>query len=266
MTTFKMTDLGDAKYYLGIELTHTKEGIYFHQRGYIEKLLNRFGISNYVHVAVPMNPWSKLQKQTHTPPVDVKTFQSLVGGLLYATISCWDIQYAVGCVSWYLTNPQLEHLLVAKNILRYLKGTLDYAILYSTLDSGKLTVFSDVDWGGDKDSRRSTSGILYKLGSAPISWSSNLQPTIALSSTEAEYRTLSEATRNITYLRRLLKELGLGDEYPTSIMCDNINSLKLVCNPIMHTQTKHIHLHNHYIREKYENGSIQVWYILSAEQ
>jgi hypothetical protein len=99
MSTFKMTDLGDAKYYLRVELTHTKEGIYFHQRGYIKKLLDRFGMSNCIPVAVPMNPCSKLQKQTHTPPVDVKTFQSLVGGLLHVTISRWDIQYVVGCVS-----------------------------------------------------------------------------------------------------------------------------------------------------------------------
>jgi hypothetical protein len=266
MKNFKMTDLGDARYYLGVELDYTFDGIYFHQKGYIEKLLERFGMTTCTPLTVPMNPRTKLQKQTGTSPVDIKTFQSLVGGLLHATISRWDIQYVVGCVSRYLTNPQQEHLLAAKNILRYLKGTLNHAIFYPTIDTRNLITFSDADWAGDIDSRRSTAGILYKLGSAPIAWSSKLQPTIALSSTEAEYRTLSEATRNITYLRQLLQELGLNCDLPTPVMCDNISSLKLVRNPIMHAQTKYIDLHNHYIREKYDDGSIRVEYVPSTAQ
>jgi hypothetical protein len=85
-----------------------------------------------------MNPSSRLSKNSGSTPVDVKTYQSLVGGLLHATISRWDIQYVVGCVSRYLTNPQEGHLLAAKNILRYLRGTLDHGIQYPTQDKGKL--------------------------------------------------------------------------------------------------------------------------------
>jgi hypothetical protein len=145
MDSFKMTDLGDARYYLGIELDYTEDGIYFHQKGYIEKLLDRFGMINCSPLLVPMNPRSKLQKQTKTAPVDIKTFQSLVGGLLHATITRWDIQYVVGCVSQYLTNPQQEHLLTAKNIPRYMERTLNYTILYPTIDLRNLITFSDAD-------------------------------------------------------------------------------------------------------------------------
>jgi hypothetical protein len=85
---------------------------------------------------VPINPCTELAKHTGTPPVDAKTYQSLVGGLLHATISRWDIQYAIGCVSCYLTNPQMEHIIAAKNILHYLKGTLDYGLFFPKEDTG----------------------------------------------------------------------------------------------------------------------------------
>jgi hypothetical protein len=180
-----MTDLGDASFYLEVELIQGPDGIHFHQHGYIKKVLNRFGMLNYTPVNTPMNPRSKLTRETSSPSVDIKTYQSLIGALLHATISRWDIQFAVSCLSRYLTNPQLQHLLAAKHILRYLKGTLNYGIFYSTTDQGKLHTFTDADWAGDVDTHRSTSGILYKFGSTPISWSNKLQPTIALSSTEA---------------------------------------------------------------------------------
>jgi hypothetical protein len=181
-----------------------------------------------------MNSKLKLYKDTNNDLVDKLTYQSLVGGLLYATVSRWDIQYAVGCVSRYMSNPQQVHLTAAKNILRYLKGTLDYGIFYPSHDNCNLSVFTDADWVGEVDSRRSTSGILYKIGTAPVAWSSKLQPTLSLSSTEAEYRVLSEAARNITYFRRLLNELRIGDKAPTPIFCDNLSSIRLVKNLVMH--------------------------------
>ena len=160
-----------------------------------------------------------------------------------------------------MSNPQQVHLTAAKNILRYLKGTLDYGIFYPSHDNCNLSVFTDADWAGEVDSRRSTSGILYKIGTTPIAWSSKLQPTLSLSSTEAEYHVLSEAARNITYFHRLLNELQIGDKAPTLIFCDNLSSIRLVKNPVMHQQTKHIELEHHYIWEKYEDGTIVISYV-----
>ena len=168
MTTFRMTDLGNASYYLGIELQQTLEGTYFHQKGYIEKLLDRFGMSDCSPMAVSMNPRTKLRKDTVSDPVDLHLYQSLVGGLLHATISWWDIQFVVNHVSRYLTVPQQNHLVVAKNILRYLKGTLNYCLFFPSSHTRGLHTFIDVDWAGDFDSRRSTSGVLYKFGNSPI--------------------------------------------------------------------------------------------------
>jgi hypothetical protein len=119
----------------------------------------------------------------------------------------------------------MDHLIVAKNILRYLKGSLDHGIFYPSNNPGSLLTFIDADWIGDPNSRRSTSGILYKLGSAPIAWLSKLQPSVSLSSTEVGYCVLSEATRNITYLRRLFTELNFAENNPTPLYCDNLNSI-----------------------------------------
>ena len=231
---FQMTNLGDAQIYLGVEFYYTKDRIYLHQQRYIEKLLERFGMQDCNPFSVPMNPKLKLCKDTKTNPVDKLVYQSLVGGLLYATITRWDIQYAVSCVSRYMSNPQQAHLTAAKNILWYLRGTIDHGIFFPANDTGELSVFIDAEWAGETDSRRSTSGILYKLGSSPIAWSSKLQPTFRLSSTEAKYRVLSEATRNATHFRRLLDELKIGNSSPTPIFCDNL-------------RTKYIELEHHYI-------------------
>jgi hypothetical protein len=141
----------------------------------------------------------------------------------------------------------MTHLIAAKTILRYLKGSLDHGIFYPSQNPGNLFIFTDADWAGDVDSRRSTSRIIYKLGHAPIAWLIKLQPSVSLSSTKAEYRVLFEATRNITYLRRLFQELYLRQDHPTPIYCDNISSIRLVKNPVIHAQTKHFTLHDHHI-------------------
>ena len=146
MKSFKITNLGDAKFYLGIKLIQRHDGIYFHQQGYIQRLLDKFGMSDCIPFSTPLNPKTKLAKDSGTNFVDPTTYQSLVEGLLHATISWWDIQFSVGCVSRYMTNPQLEHMVAAKNILKYLKGSLDYGIFYPKYNSNILIAFSYAHW------------------------------------------------------------------------------------------------------------------------
>ena len=149
-------------------------------------------------------------------------------------------------------------MIAAKNILRYLKGSSNYGIFYPKHNLGILTTYSNANWVGDLDTRKSISGILYKFGSSPIAWFNKLQPTLALSSIEVEYRVISEAALNITYLRRLFSKMGLEQSEPTPILCDNINNIRLAQNPIMHAQTKHIATQHPHIREKLDNGTINV--------
>ena len=163
-----MTYLDDAQLYLGVEFLYTPDGIYFHQRSYIQRLLERFGMQDCNPLSTPMNSKLKLCKDANGNPVDKLTYQSLVGGLLHATVSWWNIQYAVGCVSRHMSNSQQVHLIAAKNILRYLKGTLDYGIFYPSHDNCNLSIFTDADWAGEMDFRSSTFGILDKIGTAFI--------------------------------------------------------------------------------------------------
>ena len=153
MNTFCMTDLGNASCYLGVKLQQRPEGTYFHQKGYIEKLLDRFGMADCTPMTIPMNPKTKLRKDTASAPIDPHLFQSLVGGLLHATISRWDIQFAINHVSRYLTSPQQEHLVAAKNILRYLKRTLNFSLFFPSSNNGSVHTYIDANWAGDYDSR-----------------------------------------------------------------------------------------------------------------
>ena len=146
MKTFCMTNLGDAECYLEVEILQTPQGIFFHQSGYIHKLLDWFGMSDCTSLSTPMNLHTKLSKDMSSTPIDRKLYQSLVATLLHVKITRFDIQFAISYVSHYLTNLQMSHLIVAKNILRYLKGIQNYGLFYSTLDTGNLTTYTNVDW------------------------------------------------------------------------------------------------------------------------
>jgi hypothetical protein len=154
----------------------------------------------------------------------------------------------------------------AKNILRYLKGTINYGLCISNEIDYKLTSYTDANYARDLDTRRSTYGIIHKLGNSPIEWSSKRQPTVALSTTEAEYRVLSKAAKDIVHLRRLLTELKVCDTTPTPLLSDNQSCIKLVANPILHAWTKHIEIEYHFICKKTIAGDVNVSYIRTSDQ
>jgi hypothetical protein len=139
-------------------------------------------------------------------------------------------------------------------------------LLYKKGEASTLTGFSDADWAGCIDDKRSTGAYLFKLGSTPITWCSRKQPTVALSSTESEYRALMEATKESMWLRRILKELGFRQQQATIIYCDNQGSIKLTKNPLFHTRTKHFEVHFHFTREKVLAGTISVQFVPTNQQ
>jgi hypothetical protein len=165
-----------------------------------------------------------------------------------------------------MANPEQAHFNAAKQILRYLSGTLNYGLQFSSNEIQELHTYSDADWGRDLDTRRSTSGILHKVGDLCIFWTSKLQLIVSLSTTESEYIVLSEAAKDVSYLRRLLNELGLSSHGPTQLLSDNQACIKLVSNPIMHSKTKHIDICFHFIRKKAKGGEIQVHHIPTTYQ
>ena len=195
---FKMKDMGELHYYVGVCIVQDKERkqFYLHQGQYIEKMLKKFGQTEAKPVSTPADLNVKLQKEDGVSrPVDTVTYQSIVGSLLYAAITTRpDIAQAVGVVSKFCANPTQSHLTAAKRILRYLKGTAYLGLSYKKCADGNLIGYSDADWAGDVDDRHSTSGNVFLLAKGAVSWLSKKQATVALSTAEAEYVALSAAT------------------------------------------------------------------------
>jgi hypothetical protein len=263
---FEMTNLGLAHNYLGAEIVHQDNGIFVHQKIYIQKLLKKFGLQNCNPTNLPMDPKLQLQRYTGSSRADPLTYRSLVGSLIYLTNTRPDICFAVSCVAKYMDSPEQIHFQAAKKILRYLSGTQDFGLFLPAHNDPVYHTYTDVDWGRNVDTRRSTSGILHKIGDSSTFWTSKMQPTVSLSSTEAEYRVLTHAAKDIIYFRRLIAELGLESTTGTSLLNDNQSCIKLVENPVLHSRTKHIGIQHRFIREVSKAGDIQVHYIPTGLQ
>ena len=176
-----------------------------------------------------------------------------------------DISAAVGTMSQFMSNPIQSHWFGVKRILRYLRGTSSYGLIYNGCDDNELVGFSDADWAGDLNTRRSTSGFIFKLGSSVITWSSKRQDTVAKSSTEAEYVSLSSAAQELIWLHRLFKDVGVNVPSPTTIYEDNQGAIDLSRNPKHHNRTKHIDVCHHFVRERVATGEICVDYCPTGE-
>ena len=161
--------------------------------------------------------------------------------------------------------PTDIHLTAAKHILRYVRGTIDRGLFY-ILGPISLSAFSDADWAGDPNDRRSTSGLLVFLDNNPITWSAKKQLTISRSSTEAEYRALASASVELCWLRTLIKNLGLYLYDPPILWCDNVSALAIASNPIFHARTKHVEVDFHFIRERVLRKDLQVKFVSTVDQ
>lgn len=170
--------------------------------------------------------------------------------------------YSISVLSQFMAKPLESHWNAAKRVLRYLCGTVHFGILYTDVT---LAGFSDSDWAGNLDDRRSITGYAFNIGSGVIAWSSKKQSTVALSSCEAEYQALCAATCEAIWLRRLLKDAGKEQKQPTSIKSDNQSTIKLAYNPVFHKNTKHIDTQFHFVREKIQSNEIAVEYCKTCD-
>jgi hypothetical protein len=270
---FQMTDLGPTKYYLGMEITRDRPNrtIRLSQRGYIEQVIKDFGFWNAKIKPTPMtqNQLREADKEYEADSAFRGTYQSAVGSLMYAMLGTRpDIAYTVAVLSRYCANPLPEHWTAVKHVFCYLLGSLDLDLVYSG-NLTELVGYTDADWGGDRDTRRSTSGYIFNIGSGAISWSSKRQPIVALSTCEAEYIGQTQATKEAVWLRVLLDQITYTDEeepQATIIYGDNQGALALAKNPEFHARTKHIDIQWHFVREKVADGTVQLKYIPTDQQ
>nr|GEU73622.1 retrovirus-related Pol polyprotein from transposon TNT 1-94 [Tanacetum cinerariifolium] len=263
---FEMTDIGLMSYYQGIELKQTDEGIFICQERYAKEILKRFGMDKCNPVGTPIEHKVKPSKHDGGKVVDSTLFKSLVGSFRYLTCTRPDILFVVGLISRFMEEPTTKHLKISKRILRYIKGTIDYGMFYSTSEDFKLVGYSYSDWAGSKDDGRSTLGFLFFLGNNAFTWSSMKQPIVTLSSCKAEYIATTSCVCHAIWLKSMLKKLHMEQEDATEIYVDNKSKIDLAKNPVYHDRSKHINTCYHFIRECIARKDVRVIHTSSEDQ
>ena len=235
---------------------------------YTKSVLERFDMESSKPVSTPVNPGVKLKKaMQESKRVDQASYQSAVGHLLYlSTKTRPDIAYAVSDVARFTSDPTEEPWAAVKCIVRYLNGTRDMDLLYKGRDGTKECIsYSDANWAGDLDDRKSTSGYVFLISDAAISWRSKKQSCVALTTAEAEYMALASATQEAIWLQQLLSELDCKPPGPMVILENNQAAICMAKNPQFHGRAKHVDIKYHFIREYVANADVKLEYCSSEE-
>jgi hypothetical protein len=248
---FALKDLGELHYFLGIEVSKVKDGIVLTQDKYATDLLKKVNMSNCKPVSTPMSISEKLSVHDGSllGEKDATQYMSIIGALQYLTLTRPDIAFAVNKVCQFLHAPTVVHWVAVKRVIRYIKQDTKIGIKISKSKSMVVNGFSDADWAGSLDDRRSTCGFAIFLGGNLISWNAKKQATVARSSTEAEYKALANATAKTMWVQILLKEIGINCPARAKLWCDNMGAKYLSVNPIFHVRTKHIEVDYHFVRK-----------------
>lgn len=217
----------------------------------------------------PMEHRLQLIKGDTGGGIDVTKYRSVVGSLRYLCNTRPDITHAVGIVSRHMEAPGAPQWAAVKQILRYVRGTSGYGCCYRrTMEEAELVGYSDSDLAGDVNDRKSTTGVVFFLNGSPITWTSQKQKVVALSSCEAEYMAAAAATAACQgiWLSRLYGELAGHDPMMVKLFIDNKSAIALSKNPVHHDRSKHIDIRFHFIRECIEDGKVQVEHVGTERQ
>jgi hypothetical protein len=265
---FAVKDLGTLSYFLVIEVHHNSNGMILTHHKYIWDLLAWTNMTTCSDVPTPMLPSDKLVLAGGAPlsPEDATRYRSVVGALQYLSLTRPDISFVVNRVCQFMSSPTDVHWTAVKRILRYLHSTIDLGLCFTRSSSSLLSSYSDADWADNPDDRCSIGGFLIFLGGNLISWSSRKQSTVSHSSTESEYKAIVDTTAELIWIQVLLRELGISQQRPPSLWCDNIGATYLSANPIFHRRMKHVEVDYHFVRELVATRQLDVWIISSKDQ
>lgn len=260
---WKMEDSGDVSHFLGIKISRdrNKHTMHLSQAGYIDQVLTKHLDKRTKPVAVPMQeiPEGTLVAS----PVQQREYPIIVGKLLWLANSTRpDLSFAVSVLARHMREPSQEHYQAAQRVLRYLDGTRDIGLTYSR-DAGQepLMAHSDANWASDATvHRKSTSGSVAFVHGNPVAWKSATQKCVSLSAVEAEFIAATEATREILFLKQLLRSIGLATGMPT-IYSDNTGCIEVSKDPAQHWKLKHIDTKYQFIRDNVREGKVQVKYV-----
>lgn len=277
---FKMTDVGKVESYLGIHVERSINGTTtLSQPHYLKNLLAKFEMQNCRPCATPMEvglhlpssdnncSGSDSSERSKSSENDLP-YRHLIGCLMHATQT---VRPDLCAATYYLSRFQNcyteEHYTHAKRILRYVQGTQDLKLVYHRNHSADVLIgYSDSDWGGDKNDYKSTSGYVFKMFGNVVSWLSRKQPTVSLSSTQAEYVALAEAVCEAKWLKSLLTEMGIQCTGPTTLYEDNQSCISIAEEPRKHQRMKHVNIKYNFIRDSIADREVTVEYIPSSDQ
>ncbi|XP_058109941.1 uncharacterized mitochondrial protein AtMg00810-like [Magnolia sinica] len=261
-----MKDMGPLTYFLGLEISRNTQGYLLSQWKYTCDLIKLANLTDNKTHETPLELNVKYEKDDGDLLSDVTSYRQPVGRLVYLTMSRPDISYAVHVVSQFVEAPCTLHMTAVHRIIRYLRGTLNQALLFSSSPDLQLSAYSDANWARCPISRRSTTGYCVFLGQLLVSWKCKKQTTVSRSSTKAEYRVMVDACSEITWFWGLLIELGILLSVATPLYADNLSAIQLASNPIFQERTKHIEVDCHFVREKYTVGIISLPHVTSELQ
>ncbi|XP_068320837.1 secreted RxLR effector protein 161-like [Pyrus communis] len=208
----------------------------------------------------------RLYKNDGSEAADESEYRKLVGSLLYLTTTSPDITFGASFLARFMHDPTKKHMGIAKRVLRYIQGTLDFGIEYVKGKSTILIGYYDNDWAGSEDDMRSTLGYAFNLGSGVFSWASIKQSTMTLSTAKAEYVSAAKATSQAKWLIFVLEDFGQEHVEPLLLMCDNTLAITMAMNPVFHQKTRHISRKFHFIRGAIQEKEIDLIYCKSEEQ
>ena len=296
---FEITDLGVAGWLLGLQITYDKKGIHLSQRTYIQRILDRFQMANARPVVTPMDPGAKSGMSTTkseipgTNPsrtesdmtdqkVDNTLYRSIIGSLAYAATGTRpDLSFTVTYLSQFLesTATKPEHMTAAKRVLKYLRKTIDWDLLYPyahvVTRPFALEGYVDSSWGACPLTRRSHMGYVFRLGKCTISWKARKQRSVATSTTEAEYMAMSLGAKLMMWYKQGLKELGIltdtaihsspETDIPMALRSDSQGAIDLAHNPRISDRSRHIDIQYHYTRERLLAGDFSLVYVTTQD-
>jgi hypothetical protein len=245
-----------------------KGGIVMSQKKYVSEIIKRAGMEKCKVVNTPLSSSEKVSSYKGDPlsAKDATKYRSIVGALPYLTLTRSNLAYSVNKACQFLHAPTTNHMILVKRILRYVQRTIDLSLRIRRDKSLRINAFSDVDWAGCPDDRCSTGDFAIYLRSNMLSWSACKLATVSRSSTEAEYKSLANATTEVIWVQTIMRELGINQSKIPCLWCDNLEATYMTANPVFHARTKHIEIDYHFVRERVASKQLNIRIIASKDQ
>ncbi|KAJ0502363.1 putative RNA-directed DNA polymerase [Helianthus annuus] len=263
---FKMQDLGLLTYYLGIEVQQKDGKITLKQSSYAKKILQIAKMEECNPTKFPMEHRLQVGRNEDDEPVNPTEYRRIIGSLRYLLHTRPDLAYSVGVMSRFMQEPKESHMKLIKQILRYVKGTINLGLSYGRDGDDSIVGFCDSSHATNKTDGRSTTGMAFYFGTSLVSWNSQKQKTVALSSCESEFMAAAATACQALWLRGLLSELTGCKEKVVVLLVDNKSAIALMKNPVFHGRSKHINTRFHFIRECIEREEVRVEYVRGEKQ